>query len=179
MRSEHDEFMLMVNPHLRIMRAWAVKSVGEHRAEDAVQTALMGAWKVYAAGVRVEYPRAWLMRVLRNTCINIIKHSSSRFCYQFVDERKSAENAEGIGSSLDKGTRAVLDPRSDPCDVLIAREERDAVLRAVSELPESQRDALLTTVATEHGERTVSGAERMLVYRARSTVKRKVKHQYA
>jgi RNA polymerase sigma factor (sigma-70 family) len=165
--------MLMVQPHLPLMRRIAKKYVGDW-GEDAVQTVLMNAWKVYENGGTITYPRAWLMRSLKNTCFNLKRLSANQPHAQVVDERTSDEDG-----AFKSHEHVVSDDRSDPFDVLVTREDTRAVLEAVAGLTEPQRNALLDHIARGHGEATASGGERMLVYRARAEVRRKVKFPYA
>lgn len=164
----------MTEPHLGLMRRYAAKFLGD-RGEDAVQTALLNAWKVHQKGVTINHPRAWLMRLTRNACINISKLAAHQFHYQFVDERESDESGEGLRPH----ERTVPDERSNPYDVLVTRDDTRAVLQAVAALPESQRLALLDNIARDHGAKSTSGGERMLVHRARTEVRRKVQFPYA
>lgn len=63
------EFTAWVEPHLSLLRALAIREVGDHRADDAVQEALVRAWR-RRASYRPERgsARSWLVAILFDQC---------------------------------------------------------------------------------------------------------------
>ncbi len=126
------------------------------RVDDAVQQTFLNAWLALERGVVVRELRPWLYSIARNAAID-----------QFRVGR--AEQVE-LSTELPGG--------ADPAAVAAARGELDDVLRAVADLPERQRTALLET--SVHGRPTeqvagelgmTGGALRQLVHRARTSVR--------
>ncbi|MDQ8044219.1 MAG: sigma-70 family RNA polymerase sigma factor [Patulibacter sp.] len=126
------------------------------RVDDAVQQTFISAWLAIHKGVLVRDLRPWLYRIARNAAI---------------DQHRARGAADGeLPTELVGGT--------DPAHLTAGRTYFEDVLRAVADLPERQRVALLETAV--HGRSTDAvaddlgvsgGALRQLVHRARTTVR--------
>ena len=148
-----DEIVARFRPRLTRYCAGLTRA---ERVDDAVQQTFMNAWLALGRGAAVRELRPWLYGIARNAAIDQLR--------------------------LARGEVVELSPElaggADPAVVAAARGEIDDVLRAVSELPERQRTALLETAV--HGKSTESvademgmsgGALRQLVHRARTSVR--------
>jgi RNA polymerase sigma-70 factor (ECF subfamily) len=88
------------------------------RAEDAVQQAIVAAWRELPALRDPDRFSAWLYRVLVNAC--------------YVEARRTRR--------WDANVRAlIVDTASDPTDELLSVEDRDELDRAFRRLPPDQR----------------------------------------
>jgi RNA polymerase sigma-70 factor, ECF subfamily len=67
---EHERFAALVTPHSRMMLRVAAALVGVPDAEDAVQEALLRAWRGWLMLRDAESVRAWLLRITANVCAN-------------------------------------------------------------------------------------------------------------
>ena len=128
----------------------------EARAEDALQQALLAAWKAIERGDEIRELRPWLHRISHNTSLNQLRVAG----YDFDELQDSLRIADAADDELER--RAVM----------------RSTLAALASLPERQRAALMAIaiegrsqdeVATDLG--LSSGAVRQLVHRARSSMR--------
>lgn len=91
-------------------------------AEDAVQETYLKLWSSRIGLDRVDNPKAYCIRIIRNICLDRIRKASHLV---FPDQLPEAEAVPDSG------------------DVLDARKRLDNVLEAVKALPERQRQILL------------------------------------
>src|SRR5690349_1114145 len=124
----------------------------EARAEDAVQTAFLSAWRALQRGDEVRDLRSWLHRIAHNCALNILRASG----YDYDELRASLRLTEAPQDELER--RAVV----------------RQTLAGLANMPERQREALLrVAVEGERGEDVAKslglshGAVRQMVYRAR------------
>ncbi|GIW71081.1 MAG: ECF RNA polymerase sigma factor SigR [Planctomycetota bacterium] len=117
-RAEFEELVL---PHLDAMYRVAVRLGGRERAEDAVQEAVLRAWRYYATFQQGAEVRPWLFAILRNV----------------VYERGRRQRRRLKTSSLDAyGADNVVAPARLPLDERIRDE---AILAALERLPQDYR----------------------------------------
>jgi RNA polymerase sigma factor (sigma-70 family) len=128
----------------------------EARAEDALQQALVSAWKGLQRGDDVHELRPWLYRIARNTALNQLRMA---------------------GYDLDELVET-LSATHDPEEEIVRRAVVRQTLAAVAALPERQREALLRTAVEGRGQDEVARdlglsdtAVRALVHRARVRVR--------
>ncbi len=150
-------FEAIVERYRRPLMGYARRMVGDSRAEDVVQAALMGAWKQLQGGSEIRDPRAWLYRVVHNGAVNALKRSSTSDL-----------------PLLDGAPARDLDLQ----DQVEHRETVRAALDEIAALPAQQRTALLAVCVQGRRHRDIGrelgvseGAVRMLIHRARSTVR--------
>jgi RNA polymerase sigma factor (sigma-70 family) len=139
-------------PLLRACR----RVLSEARAEDALQQALLAAWKGLQRGDEVRELRPWLYRIAHNTSLNQLRVSG----YDFDELQESLRITDGSDEELER--RAVV------------RE----TLAGLANLPERQREALLAIAVEGRSQDEVAevlglspGAVRQLVHRARTQLR--------
>lgn len=120
-------------------RLWAValRTTGDREeAADALQDALVSAFR-RAGSYRGEAAvSTWLHRVVVNACLDRLRRRRVRAADPLPDD---SENSGTSGRrDADDRTRA-----PDPADLVLARERRDVVLGALAQLPPEQRAALV------------------------------------
>src|SRR4051812_6899485 len=93
----------------------------EARAEDALQQALVAAWRGLQRGDEVRELRPWLHRIAHNTSLNVLREGG----YDYVELQESLRIADAPDDELER--RAVV---------------RQA-LHGLASLPPRQREALL------------------------------------
>jgi RNA polymerase sigma factor (sigma-70 family) len=155
-RAGHERpFEAIVERYRRPLLRHARRVVGEARAEDAVQQALIAAWAALERGDEVRDLRAWLHRIVHNTALNALR-----------GQREHGELHDSLTTG--GGPHDVLERR------LIVRE----TLQTLAALPERQREALLRTALEGRSQAEVArdlglsdGAVRQLVHRARTAMR--------
>jgi RNA polymerase sigma factor (sigma-70 family) len=126
------------------------------RAEDAVQQAFISAHAALTRGDDVVDLKPWLYKITRNTALNMV--------------RQNGWNYEQIPLDFD-GVRR-------PDQVVEQREQLDATVAALNELPDRQRDAIVMREFEGRSYNEIArrldagdGAVRQLLNRARATLR--------
>jgi RNA polymerase sigma factor (sigma-70 family) len=157
-RQGHERaFDAIVERYRRPLLRACRRFLPEARAEDALQQALIQAWRGLVRGDEVRDLRGWLYRIAHNTALNALRVSG-------FDHEELAESARG---SVDGPEEEV---------------ERRAVVRqtlaGLAALPERQREALLRLAVEGASQEEVArdlglseGAVRQLVFRARGALR--------
>lgn len=124
-------------------------------AEDALQQALLQAWRALNAGAEVREARPWLYRIAHNVTLNHIQ----------VAVAVPQEAREGIGGH-------------DVHQLVEQRLQARAALANMASLPALQRDVFVSTTLNGASHEEIagalgisSGAVRGLIYRARATLR--------
>ena len=156
-REGHERaFEAIVERYRRQLLRSCRRVLPEARAEDALQQALVAAWRGLERGDEVRELRPWLHRIAHNTSLNLLRQSG----YDYDELKESLRIADAADDELER--RAVV----------------RQTLQGLAALPERQRDALLAIavegrsqaeVASELG--LTEGAVRQLVHRARTTLR--------
>jgi RNA polymerase sigma-70 factor, ECF subfamily len=118
-------FEALVLPHLDAahnLARWLVR--GDAEAQDLAQEAMLRAFRFFA-GFRGGDPRAWLLRIVRNTC------------YTWLASARSGREDE----EFDEGLHVVAD--ETPESLAIAGAERERLARALEALPGRSREVLV------------------------------------
>jgi RNA polymerase sigma-70 factor (ECF subfamily) len=124
---ERERFERTLLPHLDAaynLARWLCRDV--HDAEDLVQAAYLRALKFFA-GFHGENSRAWLLRIVRNTC------------YSFLERKR----ARGTATVFDEETHAVASNGTDPESRLLREDQKQSVHKAVEELPVELREVVV------------------------------------
>ncbi len=164
---EAAAFQTLVRPQVGALFGLAQRLAGGRReqAEEAVQDALVRAWRgiegLEAAGAL----RTWLFRI-------VVRCS--------LDERRR-RRAAGARSAGVEATEVPAGLASDPSAGMEARELRDRLAEAMERLPERQRMALHLRASEGLGYEAIgaalecsTGAARMLVLEARRRVRERL-----
>jgi RNA polymerase sigma-70 factor (ECF subfamily) len=114
-------------PHLGAafnLARWLTRN--DHDAEDVVQEAYLRAYQFFD-GFHGGDGRAWLLRIVRNTCYSWLEKNRSRDPTVAFDETKHSTQRE----------------ESSPEAPLVAREDREMLRRALEELPSEFRETIV------------------------------------
>lgn len=98
----------------------------DHDAEDVVQEAYLRAYQFFDSFHGGD-GRAWLLRIVRNTCYSWLEKNRTRAPAEAFDESRHSSERTGAG----------------PEDPLIAKEEREILRRALDELPPEFRETIV------------------------------------
>jgi RNA polymerase sigma factor (sigma-70 family) len=153
----HDRaFEAIVERYRKPLLRFVRRLLPDPRAEDIVQATFVSAWASLRRGADVRELRPWLYRIAHNGAVNVLK--------------RAGEHHDELAESL----RAVAGTDA-------AVEQRDHVrrtLRAVADLPDRQRAALLAVAVDGRSHADVAdelglsdGALRQLVHRARTSLR--------
>jgi RNA polymerase sigma-70 factor (ECF subfamily) len=149
---DEDAFRLLVEPHRGSLHAHCYRMLGSvHDAEDALQDALLKAWRGLRGFQGRSSPRAWLYRIATNACLDAIARRPKRVLPP--DRGPAAGAGEGPGTPLVESVW--VEPYPDELigveDGLAAPEARYerresvelAFIAALQHLPARQRAALI------------------------------------
>jgi RNA polymerase sigma-70 factor (ECF subfamily) len=122
---DRARFEALVLPHLDAahnLARWLVR--GAEEARDLTQDALLRAHRHFP-GFRGGDPRAWLLRIVRNTCYTWLQRTRTRPAPAEFDEERHAV------------------PAATPESLAIAGAERERLRRVLEELPDQAREVLV------------------------------------
>lgn len=96
---DEGAFARLVEPHRRELHAHCYRMLGSvHDAEDALQDALLRAWRGLSGLEQHGALRAWLYRIATNTCLDSIGRRPKRVLP--IDHGPAADPAAGVGEPL-------------------------------------------------------------------------------
>ncbi|MGH3076839.1 MAG: sigma-70 family RNA polymerase sigma factor [Gaiellaceae bacterium] len=149
---DEDAFARLVEPHRRELHAHCYRMLGSvHDAEDALQDALLRAWRGMSAFQGRSSFRTWLYRVATNACLDAIARRSNRMLP--IDYGPAADPHDGAGEPL--ASSLWIEPYPDTMVGLedgysgpeARYEQREAVelafVAALQHLPARQRAVLV------------------------------------
>lgn len=182
---DEHAFRALVEPLGRELHAYAYRMLGGfHDAEDALQTSRLKAWRALATYEPRASFRAWMYRIVTNTCLDLLKVRSRRVLPQDV----SPSIAPGPPTTAPRTDISWIEPYPDallpavpsPEQALRLREGiRLAFVRVVQMLPPRQRAALIlhdvlewSVVEVAHMLETTEAAINSALQRARTTIAR-------
>ena len=190
---DEDAFRRLVEPHYKELHAHCYRMLGSvHDADDALQDALLRAWRGLAKFAGRSTLRSWLYRITSNACLDVIARRPKRVLP--IDHGPPAGPEQDLAEPL---TESVwLEPYADEQVGLedgyaapAARYERResvelAFIAALQHLPATQRAALImrdvlgfsAREAAEVLETTVASVNGAL-RRARKAVAKRLPHQ--
>jgi len=122
-----ERFEQTVLPHLDAaynLARWLVRSPAD--AEDVVQEAYLRAMRFFG-GFRGGDSRAWILKIVRNTC------------YSWARKNRGAGSEE----EFDETAHSKEERHDDAESKLVEREEGERVRRALEALPEAFREVLV------------------------------------
>jgi RNA polymerase sigma-70 factor, ECF subfamily len=96
---DNDAFRRLVEPHRSELHAHCYRMLGSvHDADDALQDALLRAWRGLAKFEGRSSTRSWLYRIATNTCLDVISRRSKRVLP--IDHGPAADPDDGPGEPL-------------------------------------------------------------------------------
>lgn len=148
-RGDEHAFRALVEPLGRELHAYAYRMLGGfHDADDALQESRLKAWRALATYEPRASFRAWMYRIVTNTCLDLLKVQSRRVLPQDV----SPSIAPGPPTTAPRADISWIEPYPDallptvpsPEQAVRLREGiRLAFVRVVQMLPPRQRAALI------------------------------------
>lgn len=146
---DEHAFRALVEPLARELHAYAYRMLGGfHDADDALQETHLKAWRALASYEPRASFRAWMYRIVTNTCLDLLKLRSRRV----LPHEVSPAIAPGPPTTAPRNDIAWIEPYPDallpaaqsPEQALRQREGiRLAFVRVVQMLPPRQRAALI------------------------------------
>jgi RNA polymerase sigma-70 factor, ECF subfamily len=147
---DENAYGRLVEPHRRELHAHCYRMLGSvHDAEDALQDALLRAWRGLVRFEGRSSLRAWLYRIATNTCLNLIARRPKRVLP--IDHSAAAEPDAGLGRPVPESVWVEPYPDDGLEEGLAAPEasyeRRESVelafVAALQHLPASQRAVLI------------------------------------
>jgi RNA polymerase sigma-70 factor (ECF subfamily) len=142
---DERSFRALIEPLERELHAYAYRMLGGfHDADDALQESKLKAWRALDGYEPRASFRAWMYRIVTNTCLDMLKSRSRRVMPQDV----CAPVAPGPPATAPRADILWIEPYPDalmPPDEIARRREgiRLAFVRVVQVLPPRQRAALI------------------------------------
>lgn len=141
---EAQEFRALVEPLARELHAYAYRMLGGfHDADDALQESRLKAWRAFATYEQGSNFRAWMYRIVTNTCLDMVKARQRRVLPPDV----CASVAPGPPTTAPRADILWIEPYPDallPEQALERRESiRLAFIHLAQMLPPRQRAALV------------------------------------
>jgi len=147
-----DAFRRLVEPHQRELHAHCYRMLGSvHDADDALQDALLRAWRGLAKFDGRSSLRSWLYRITTNTCLDLISRRPKRVLP--IDHGPAADPGDDLGEPLIESVwvepyademLGLEDGYSSPEARYERRESVElAFIVALQHLPATQRVALI------------------------------------
>jgi RNA polymerase sigma-70 factor, ECF subfamily len=147
-----DAFRELVEPHRKELHAHCYRMLGSvHDADDAVQDALLRAWRGLAKFEGRSSLRSWLYRITTNACLDVISRRPKRVLP--IDREPAADPDDGLGDALIESVwvEPYADEQLGLKDGFAAPEARYeqresvelAFIVALQHLPSAQRAALI------------------------------------
>ncbi len=151
-RGDEHAYRPLVEPHRGELHAHCYRMLGSvHDAEDALQEALVRAWRGLPKFEQQSTLRSWLYRIATNTCLDAIARQPKRVLP--IDYGPSADPHDGPGEPLVESvwvepypdeTLGVEDGLAGPEARYEQRESVElAFIAAIQHLPPNQRAALI------------------------------------
>ena len=147
-----DAFRRLVEPHQKELHAHCYRMLGSvHDADDALQDALLRAWRGLAKFDGRSSLRSWLYRITTNTCLDLISRRPKRVLP--IDHGPAADPGDDLGEPLIESVwvepyademLGLEDGYSSPEARYERRESVElAFIVALQHLPATQRAALI------------------------------------
>jgi len=153
-RGDEGAFERLIQPYRGELQAHCYRMLGSvHDAEDAMQDALLRAWRGLARFEGRSSLRSWLYRIATNSCLRLIERRPTRVLP--IDHGPPGDPHDLIGTPLVESTwiepypderLGIDDPHSSPEARYEQRESVElAFTAALQHLPPLQRAALILT----------------------------------
>ncbi len=170
LRAGNGTFEKVALPHLdAVFRAAFALCSQRHEAEDLVQTTFVKALEKFDSFEQGTGCKSWLLRILRNTWIDNLRHMKIVGVSVSIQDVKIADKP-GSEDITWSDARDILEAFSD-----------DQVINALGELPDEQRLALFLADVEQLGHQEIAkimdvpvGTIKSRTSRARATIKEKL-----
>jgi RNA polymerase sigma-70 factor (ECF subfamily) len=136
--------------HRRALTGYCYRMLGSaSEAEDAVQEAMVRAWRAADRLQAREALKSWLYRIASNVCFDMLEGSQRRAQPMDLGPSSAADSALGAGLPETSWVQPIADarvlpPETDPARVVEGRETlRLAFVAALQHLPPRQRAVLV------------------------------------
>ncbi|MEA2316638.1 MAG: hypothetical protein QOD44_827, partial [Solirubrobacteraceae bacterium] len=136
--------------HRRALTGYCYRMLGSaSEAEDAVQEAMVRAWRAADRLQAREALKSWLYRIASNVCFDMLEGSQRRAQPMDLGPSSAADSALGAGLPETAWVQPIADarvlpPENDPARVVEGRETlRLAFVAALQHLPPRQRAVLV------------------------------------
>jgi RNA polymerase sigma-70 factor (ECF subfamily) len=151
-RGDEDAYRLLVQPYRSELHAHCYRMLGSvHDAEDALQDALLRAWRGLPRFQRRSSTRTWIYRIATNACLDVIARRPQRMLP--LDHAPASDPEEGPGLPLVEtvwiepypdAQLGLEDGHAAPDARYEQRESVElAFVAAIQHLPATQRAALI------------------------------------
>jgi RNA polymerase sigma-70 factor (ECF subfamily) len=178
---DHDAFAVLVGRYRRELEVHCYRMLGSlEDAEDAVQEALLRAWRKRDLFLGRSTYRAWLYGITTNCCLDALERRSRRLLPPDV-----APPADPLADTFrstdipwlepypDRRLDEIVDGEADPHETVVARETIELVfLAAIQHLPARQRAVLILRDVLGWSARETSEIIGMSVIAGNSAVQR-------
>jgi RNA polymerase sigma-70 factor (ECF subfamily) len=129
--ADRKEFEAVALPHLDAVYRAAYALCGRHaEAEDLLQTTFLRAWRRFDSYEPGTNCRAWLLRILRNRWVDVLRH------------RRVAGPTAPLPDDLAAEPPGRPEPSWSDAEDVLKRFSDEQVIAALRELPDEQRLAL-------------------------------------
>lgn len=180
-QGDRAAYARLVNLHLRPVEAYAFRICGNRAtAEDVVQEVMLRLWS-RADQFKPERARltTWLHQLAHNLCIDQLRRSNRLTQLQLGNDAQDM-HLLGPDHQIDEG-----DTSAQVTEVGVLDDDADTVQKALSQLPERQRNALVLTYYQELSNAEVAEVMQMgvravesLLVRARAALKKQLEQAY-
>ena len=110
---DEDAFARLVEPHRRLLHAHCYRMLGSVAdAEDALQEALLGAWRGLAKFEGRSSLRSWLYTIATNACLRAIERRPKRVLP--IDYAPAADPHDGVDVGALERVDVPVDDRAQP-----------------------------------------------------------------
>jgi len=139
--TDEQAFQRLVEPHRRELHAHCYRMLGSvHDADDALQDALLRAWRGLSRFEGRSSPRSWLYKIATNTCLDVAAKRPKRVLP--LDHVPEGDAHAGTGAPLAESVW--VEPYPDTEADYEQRESLElAFIAALQHLPANQRAALI------------------------------------
>jgi RNA polymerase sigma-70 factor (ECF subfamily) len=197
-RGDDDAFRRLVEPYRAGLRARCYRMLGSvDDGEDALQDALLRAWRGLCGFEGRSSLRNWLYRIATNACLDALERRRERV-FSIVDASSAAVNGPYGGSTVARPTwseyalaERVVDSEDEYAAPAARYEQREAVelafVASLRHLPPLQRAVLilreafgLSTDEVAEALRTTTASVNSALQRARSSLEKRppvISHQ--
>ena len=150
---DREAFGLLFARHRDRLWAVALRTCGDPEdAADALQDAMVSAFRRAETFRQDSAVTTWLHRIVVNACLDRLRRRAVRRAEPLPAEQSGDDAPRAAEGEPRSAWRGGTDARAttDPADLVLERERREAVVAALRTLPVEQRTALVLVDMTGH-----------------------------